>query len=142
LILSLGERTHPVPDLMGSTLQVARLTAAQYNYEIGHISRIVMSDADKDLVIRQDPLPGSTETASPKIHLLIGEGGGGRYIMPDLTGKNLNEVEPFLTDQGFEVESIIYRFYSNVVKGTVVNHFPQPGYVVKKDDRISLEVAR
>lgn len=142
VIVSLGARTHAVPDFVGSTAQVARLTAAQYNYEIGHISRIPWEGIEKDIVIQQDPPAGSTETTSPKVNLLVSDGEAGDFVMPDLTGRNLNEVEPFLTDQGFEVGSIVYRFYANVVKGTVVNHFPRPGYLVTVEDTINLEVAR
>ncbi|MFQ5927479.1 MAG: PASTA domain-containing protein, partial [Terriglobia bacterium] len=43
VILSLGEKRNPVPDLRGSTLRVARLMASQSGFELGHITEISIS---------------------------------------------------------------------------------------------------
>lgn len=142
VILSLGSRTHPVPDLTGSTVQVARLEVAQYNYEIGHVTRIASEGFDKDVVLSQDPEPGSSDVSNSKINLLVSSGDPGRFLMPDLTDRNLNVVEPLLREAGFQVDSITYRFYANARKGTVVKHFPEPGSLLVAKASVHLEVAR
>lgn len=142
VVVSLGRRTHAVPDLLGSTVRVAQLTAAQYSYGIGHITRISYPGVDEDVVIQQDPEAGSTSATDSRISLLVSEGPPGRFSMPDLRGRNLNEVEPFLNTRGFEVESITYRFYRGVVKGTVVKQYPEPGNLLLEGDPVNLEVAR
>ena len=142
VMMSLGKRAHPVPDLIGSTLRVAQLASAQDNYEIGRVSEINWLGVDEGIVIQQYPAPGSTAVASPQINLLISQGKGRRHIMPDFKGKNLNEVQPFLQEQGFELSNIEYRFYRNAIKGSVVKQFPGAGYLLIDGDTVNLEVAR
>ncbi|RPJ63945.1 MAG: PASTA domain-containing protein [Acidobacteria bacterium] len=36
----------------------------------------------------------------------------------------------------------VYREYQNADKGVVVKQYPEPGYMVTREDPISLEVAR
>ncbi len=140
--MSLGPRTNPVPKLVGLTLRVAQLTAAQYNYEVGRVSEIPREGTTKDEVVQQFPPAGSANALSPKINLLVAKGVPERYIMPDVTGQNLNEVQPYLEARGFKLPSVQYRFYSNVRKGTVVKQFPERGYLLAGGDTINLEVAR
>lgn len=142
VVLSLGPRTNPVPKLVGATLRVARLTAAQYNYQIGHVSEMTFKGAREGVVVQQFPPPDSDRAVSRNINLLVSKGAPGRFIMPEVIGKNLNEVKPFFESRGFTLPSIEYRFYRNVVKGTVVKQFPEPGYLLTEGDTVNLEVAR
>lgn len=142
VMLSLGERTSPVPDFSNSMQRVAQLTAAQYNYEIGHVSRISMPDTEEGTVLSQYPPPHSEKATSPKVSLLVSAGDGRRFLMPDFIGKNLNLVRSILEKKEFEVGQIEYRFYRNVRKGTVVRQFPRPGHVIREGEEVNLEVAR
>ena len=142
VILSLGERNHPVPNLVGTTVRVAQLTAAQYNYEVGFVSELPDDDLEEGRVLQQFPEAGATDALSPKINLLVSAGKPGRYVMPQLVGRNMNEVTQFLEEKGFEVGRINYRFYSNVRKGTVVKQFPEVGHLLKDGEIVNLEVAR
>ncbi len=142
VIVSLGERTSPVPDLVGFMQRVAQLTAAQYNYEIGHVSRISLPETEEGTVLSQYPAPNSEKATSPKISILVSGGTGRRFLMPDFVGQNLNRVRTILEDQKFEVGQIEYRFYRNVRKGTVVRQFPRPGHQIREKDKVNLEVAR
>ena len=142
VIVSLGERTSPVPDLVGSMQRGAQLTAAQYNYEVGHVSRISLPETEEGTVLSQYPLPDSDKATSPKISILVSGGSGRRFLMPDFVGQNLNRVRTVLEEQHFEVGQIEYRFYRNVRKGTVVRQFPRPGHPIREKDRVNLEVAR
>jgi len=142
VIVSLGERTSPVPDLIGSMQRVAQLTAAQYNYEIGHVSRVSLPGTEVGTVLSQYPVPNSEKAASPKISILVSGGSGRRFLMPDFVGQNLNRVRTIIEEQNFEVGQIEYRFYRNVRKGTVVRQFPRPGHQIREKDKVNLEVAR
>ncbi|MFQ5738807.1 MAG: PASTA domain-containing protein [Acidobacteriota bacterium] len=142
VMVSLGKRTNPVPNLIGSTLRVAQLTAAQYGYEIRYVSEMASEDIEEGRVFQQLPPPESSDVLSPEIDLLISRGSRDRYIMPDLTGQSLNQVQPFLEKAGLDLDRISYRFYGNVKKGTVVRQFPQSGYLLEANGSINLEVAR
>ncbi len=141
VVTSLGKRERPVPDLVGSELRVARLKARQENYEIGRVSEIVVEGTPDDKVLRQSPAPGSN-AETRRIDVLVSRGNPGRYSMPDLTGKNINEVRPYLERLGFKLAGVEYRFYSNVGKGTVVRQFPEPRDLLRSNDSVNLEVAR
>lgn len=142
VLLSLGPRENPIPDLRGATLRVARLMATQAGYEVGDISEVEMGSGDEDKVIQQFPLPNSTETGSPRIDLLVSTGTHTRYIMPRVVGEDLNRVLPYFENRGFKVSSIRYRSFSDASRGAVVKQFPEPGYPLTADDSILLEVAR
>lgn len=142
VILSLGKRQSPVPDLKGTTLRAAQLMAVQSGYEIGNISKVSLAEASHGQVVRQFPVPNSKEIVSPKIDLLISSGETHTFIMPDMIGQDLNRVVAFFQKNGFKVGKIDYRTYANVPKGTVVKQFPEPGYMLASRDSINLEVAR
>lgn len=141
VILSLGPRRNPVPDLKGSTLRAAQSMILQSGYEVGHITEVTLG-REKDEVIQQFPPPDAQEIMSPKIDVLVGREAPKKYIMPDLLGEHLNRAISFFDSQGFKVQRIQYRAYPGVPKGAVVKQFPEPGYVLSQTDSINLEVAR
>ena len=140
-ILSKGTRTHPVPDLIGSTAGVARMTSEQNNYLVGRISTIKVPRVAKDTVLAQSPPPGSTLAVTPRIDVLMVSGEAPGYVMPDFVGMNLNRVKPFLEKHQLELEEVHYRFHQTRTKGTVIGQFPRPGHMLKADEGITLEVA-
>ncbi len=141
-ILSKGTRTHPVPDLIGSTAGVAKMTSEQNNYVVGRISTIRVPRVAKDTVLAQSPPPGSTLAVTPRIDVLMVSGEAPGYVMPDFVGMNLNRVKPFLEKHELELEKVHYRFHQSMSKGTVIGQFPRPGHMLKSDEGITLEVAR
>ena len=141
-ILSKGTRTHPVPDLIGSTAGVAKMTSEQSNYVVGRISTITVPRVAKDTVLAQSPPPGSTSAVTPRIDVLMVSGEASRYIMPDFVGLSLNRVKPFLEKHELKLEEVHYRFHQSLTKGTVIGQFPRPGHMLKADEGITLEVAR
>lgn len=142
VILSLGEKRNPVPDLRGSTLRVARLMASQSGFELGHITEISISGVPKEEIVQQFPPPDSKEILSPKIDVLVSRGSSARYVMPDVTGQGLNKVLLLFERNGFKLGKIQYRYYPNVSRGTVVKQFPEPGYSLTDENSINLEIAR
>ena len=141
-ILSKGTRTHPVPDLVGSTAGVAKMTSEQNNYVVGRISTITVPRVAKDTVLAQSPPPGSTLAVTPRIDVLMVSGEAPGYIMPDFVGMNLNRVKPFLEKHELELEEVHYRFHQSRLKGTVIGQFPRSGHMLKADEGITLEIAR
>ena len=141
-VLSKGTRTHPVPDLIGSTAGVAKMTSQQNNYVVGRISTIRVPGVVKDTVLAQSPPPGSTLATTPRIDVLMVSGDAAAYVMPDFVGMHLNRVKPFLEKHALLLEEVHYRFHQSMTKGTVVGQFPRPGHMLKADEGITLEVAR
>lgn len=141
-VLSKGTRTHPVPDLIGSTAGVAKMTSEQSNYVIGRISTIRVPGMAKDTVLAQSPPAGSTSAVTPRIDVLIVSGEESKYIMPDFVGMNLNRVKPFLEAHKLKLKKVHYRLHQGLVKGTVIGQVPRSGHMLMSEDEIALEVAR
>ena len=142
VIVSLGEKTKPVPDLRGASLRVARLMASQAGFEFGYISEISIDGTPKDHIVQQFPPPNSKDFLSPKIDILVSRGDFARYVMPDVTGQSLNKVLLFFDNNGFTLGKIQYVYDPNVSKGLVLKQFPEPGYMLTEEDSINLEVSR
>jgi beta-lactam-binding protein with PASTA domain len=136
----MGRRVNPVPNLRGSSIRAARIIAEQNGYELGKITEIPSADEDEK-VIAQYPIPEASGNFSDQIDVVLTRHRPKTYIMPDITGQNLNRAILFFEEKGFEV-TIHYRRHRNVRRGNVVRQFPEPGYMLKEDQNIILEVAR
>jgi len=142
IILSLGTKTHPVPDLRGSPLRVARLMVSDAGFELGNISEIAMSEIPKGQIVQQFPPPDSKDLLSPEIDVLVSGGFLERYVMPDVTGQSLNSVVLYFEKNAFKLGDIRYGDYPDAARGAVVKQFPEPGYLLTEQETINLEVAR
>jgi len=142
VVVSLGPRRVPIPDLRGASVRSARLMVTQAGYELGNVSVMTADSADREEVVTQYPSPTSKETGSPKIDILVTTPPKHLYVMPDVTGQNITGVLAFFEKHGLKVKPPEYRSYQNVEKGAVVKQYPEPGYPLSDRDAISLEVAR
>ena len=142
IILSLGTKTHPVPDLRGSPLRVAQLMVSDAGFELGNISEISMGEIPKGQIVQQFPPPDSKDLLSPEIDVLVSGGFLERYVMPDVTGQSLNTVLLYFEKNNFKLRNIQYGDYPDAARGAVVKQFPEPGYILTEQGTINLEVAR
>jgi serine/threonine-protein kinase len=142
VIVSNGRRPNPVPDLIGHSARAARLLARQNGYELGRVSEMLYGTEENERIIAQYPEPHSEENVSDRIDILVQKKSVAAYIMPDVIGDNLNRVMMFFEDNGFEIARVQYKKHQGIVKGTVVRQFPEPGYLLREDESIHLEVAR
>ena len=142
IILSLGKKTHPVPDLRGSPLRVARLMASDAGFELGNISEISMTEIPKGQIVQQFPPPDSKDLLSPEIDVLVSRGFLERYVMPDVSGQSLNSVLLYFEKNDFKLGNVRYGDYPDAARGAVVKQFPEPGYILTEQETINLEVAR
>ena len=142
VIMSLGERRNPVPDLRSSPLRVARLISSGSGFELGHIGQISIAGVPKDEVIEQFPPPDSEEIFSPRIDVLVSTGNTAQYVMPKVIGERLNRVIALFDRNRVKLGNIQYRSNPDVPRGTVVKQFPEPGYRLTEEHSINLEVSR
>ncbi|RPJ61731.1 MAG: PASTA domain-containing protein [Acidobacteria bacterium] len=142
VIVSLGARRNPIPELLGSSMRSAQLMVLQSGYELGNVSTITLDNVGQEGVIQQYPTPQSREVLSQKIDVLVNTRHLSRFVMPDIMGQNIAVVTAFLESNNMRVSPPVYREYQNADKGVVVKQYPEPGYMVTREDPISLEVAR
>jgi len=142
VVVSMGRRSNPVPDLMGRSARAARLLAQQNGYELGKVSAMFGGNEEGERIIAQYPEPHSEENVSERIDVLVQKKSVATYIMPDVIGDNLNRVMMFFQENDFEIARVQYKKHQGIGKGTVVRQFPEPGYLLREDESIHLEVAR
>jgi serine/threonine-protein kinase len=140
VIVSLGRRTRPVPELRGNSLRAARLLLEQQGYQIGRVSDFPV-EGGKDQVVAQWPRPDGQAPGSDRVDVLVETELKEKFVMPDLTGENLNRALMILDRLGFEGK-VYYQDSPGVRRGSIARQFPEPGYPVIAGQTVNLEVAR
>ena len=144
LTLSSGLAHVYVPDTTGDIFTRAQIALQQQDVEIDYIARVYSREYPEDRVIAQQPdisevEPGSTIPA----RLLVSLGPPPTvYVMPELIGRPLDQVRPFLESHGFRLAPVRERSDPGVPRGTVINQQPSPGFQVTTGDVITLVVSQ
>lgn len=150
VVVSLGARQHPVPDLVGGTLRVARAKLLQSEYRLGAVSEILLPGLGQDdqdpaqidaVVLQQNPSAGIQESGDAQVDLLVARRTPSGYLMPDLVGSKLGQVYALFDRQGFRLGTIRYRQGSGKPLGTVLRQFPEAGSKIEEKDEVHVEVA-
>ena len=138
--LSAAGRVLVVPALVGETERAAQLKLEQSGFGTPVVSELRSSDYPADVVVAQDPLPG---TQGERIWLLVNRGQPTlSYLMPDLIGVNGDRATDLLRAAGFRVAVVDQNPYPGVPAGVVLRQSPRSGFQVSPGQPISLEVSR
>jgi beta-lactam-binding protein with PASTA domain len=107
VVLSLGARRETVPQIEDRSVRAAKVELLQTGMQVGEISSVYLSDTPDDLVLQQDPPPGTTDAATPHENFLISLGPRpAAYVMPDLVGLPLNQAIAKLNGAGLKIAKI------------------------------------
>jgi serine/threonine-protein kinase len=139
--ISLGPEKIIVPDITGQTTRVATMTLEQHKLFPGKIVYVSAEGAESDQVLSQFPLAGTEVTEIRTVILLANTStytNPNSFVMPDLIGKPVTEVESFFKRAGLRIGSTQPIDYSGVVPGTIVKQSPPAGYKVSTNTPISL----
>lgn len=138
--LSLGPEKIIVPDLIGQTTRVARMTLEQNNLQTGKII-YVSAEAGPDQIVAQFPLAGTQVTTVRLVDVVANNSlssAADVYVMPDVIGRSVTEVNQFFREAGLRVGSSQGVDYPGIEAGTIVKQSPPAGYKVNADSLISL----
>ena len=105
VIVSLGAQGTSVPLLEGVTARQAQLLLEGSGLRAGRIAKVFTEESSKDLVVASDP-PGETLVEQGTVvNLLVSLGPRPQsYLLPDLVGKDVQDVARGLREEGFLVE--------------------------------------
>jgi serine/threonine-protein kinase len=143
VLVSLGDRRFPVPNLVGTSLRAAQLTLAQRHLALGNTLYAHTPEGEPSTVVYQSPSPGTQEGSDPAVHILISLGSPEQfYIMPDLIGRPAELVASRARTEGFRIGRFNYRRYPGVEPGVVIQQKPQAGYRISRSDTILLDVSQ
>ena len=142
VVLSLGPRQLRVPDLTGLSPRAAALRLSEDSLELGAVSSVRDAGARVG-ILAQNPEPDSAAAKSSAVEVLTNRGlGENRYVMPDLIGRDAEQVKARLEASGFRVGSARYESYEGVPADTILKQFPPAGYPLSSREVVSLTVAR
>ena len=140
--LSLGPQRLAVPSLEGESLRTARLTLEQAQIPVGRVVE-VDAPAEEGTVLVQRPPAGETDSIGEGVSLLASRGAAGRdYVMPDLIGRQAEDVLQALQIAGLKVAEVKYRSYPGVAPGIVLRQVPAAGHRVSPRSTVSLDVSK
>jgi serine/threonine-protein kinase len=141
VVISLGARRISIPLLEGRSLRAARVELLRGNLQAGEISTAYLPDADPEMVMMQNPQPGTT-AASPHVNLLVSQGARDpAFIMPALLGQTPSDAQRALALAGLRGVKLVFAPDPQGSHGTILSQSPAPGARVTKSSPIELQIS-
>lgn len=141
VVLSLGQKTVKIPALEGQTMRVARISLLQAGLQLGELTEIYLPGVHPDVVLKQDPLEGTT-ASSPHVDLLVSSTDRQPfYVMPSVVGLEQQEASQTLAAAGLKIAKLNHIGQAGSPKGTIVGQNPPGGERVPADTTVELGVA-
>jgi hypothetical protein len=142
VLVSLGPPRVAVPNLMGSSLRAAQITAIQRGLNVGDVASVPWPGTEAEQVVAQDPAPSAANVLSPVVNLLVSRSAPPpAYLCPNFVGQPLAGVRRELEKAGFKVGQITPVASDSAPKGTIITQIPPPGAKIGPESIFSFEVA-
>ena len=142
VLLSLGERQFPVPDVEGNRLRSAQMLLGQSGLSVGNTLYSHTGTGAASTIVYQSPPAGDMSGMAPEVNVLVSMGPiDDYYIMPDLTGEPASAATARIRNEGFRLGDITYTAQAGMAGGRVMGQNPQAGHKISKTDIIRLEVS-
>jgi serine/threonine-protein kinase len=142
VVLSMGPQKVTIPALANKSLRAARIEILRDGLQIGEVSGFRQPGTPDDVVLQQDPLPGSTAASSPQVNLLVALGSQSTaYTMPDLAGLPLLEAQNRLLAGGLKTGKVTLLPLTGQPHGMVTSQLPVRGSRVESGASVELQVA-
>jgi serine/threonine-protein kinase len=139
VIVSKGPQEVVVPRLEMEPLRRAEVIIRQNGLTVGDIAKVHSMTVEKDLIITQNPLPGSITDRGERVDLLVSLGPEDLwYKTPNLLGKKLEEGSTILEKIGIEITITTAK---GEEPGLILGQKPKSGYPIRKGDRLELIVS-
>ncbi|MCH4008039.1 Stk1 family PASTA domain-containing Ser/Thr kinase [Companilactobacillus sp.] len=136
-----GNQETTVPDLSNLTLKQAKVMLRGSNLQVGNISKENDDDVEAGHVIRSIPNKGLKLKNNADVNLVVSLGAT-YYKMPNLVGKQYEDVSDNLDKRGFKVK-LKYIANNNYTSGTILKQSIQSGeQVVAKKKTLTLTLAK
>jgi beta-lactam-binding protein with PASTA domain len=142
VIVSLGPQSATIPPLNDLSLRAARIELLRSGLQAGEVSSAYLPGADSNIVLQQDPTPGTSNVTSPHVDMLVSLGPRPpAYVMPELIGQSLNEAESKLTGIGLKSPKLTLTPLPGGLHGTVVGQTPSRGARMDATTAVELQIA-
>lgn len=133
-----AERPVPLQEFVGMTEKNA-IEAAQKITSMPTITYENSSEAEKGVVIRQDPEAGTDFKKEDPLTLVISKGTGSD-VMPDVTDMDIMQARKILLENGIELNQIVEDTKGDMPVGYVIEQHPAAGESVMQSGSVWLTV--
>ncbi|MCP3978926.1 MAG: PASTA domain-containing protein [bacterium] len=142
LVMSLGGRIIPVPDMVGQASRALEIELRQQGLAPGEEAHAPSRAIPAGRVVAQVPPPGTPTVPNTRVHRLVSTGPADvAWVMPDLTGINRKVAESWVESSGFRRGTVRRVRMSRQPAGTVVGQLPLAGYPIRAKDVVELTIA-
>lgn len=136
-----GNQETTVPDLGNLTLKQARVMLRGADLQVGNITKENDDNVDAGHVIRSVPNKGLKMKNNADVNLFVSLGAT-YYKMPNLVGKEYDDISDNLSKRGFKVK-LKYMANNNYTAGTILQQSVSPGKkVIAKKQTLTLTLAK
>jgi beta-lactam-binding protein with PASTA domain len=143
LVISGGEQLYDVPNLVGRTLREAKFMLDQRNLEVQEVEYKPSSQYPSGIVLSQIESAGSKVKKGTVIGVVVSTGmDAGDIKVPDLTGKNIEEVKKLLEANKLSLGKINYQPSTNVPLNSVIDQYPKANTMAKENQKVDLFINR
>jgi beta-lactam-binding protein with PASTA domain len=104
---SLGPLRVVIPDLIGGSERAADINIRRRGLELGNTAIATVPYAPADQIVGQSPSANAANVSAPKVSVLLAAPEDRpSFVMPDLTGRNENDVVNLIVAAGMRVGNI------------------------------------
>jgi beta-lactam-binding protein with PASTA domain len=143
VILSLGEKKLPVPELGGETIRVGQILLLKRGFTLAMLSTIHSPSHEKDLIIAQNPPPEAQFAKSLLMSILVSGGSKSKdLLVPELLGMDFETASKKIAEAGLKMGDVTYQSLPGISKGTILRQSPPVGSKLLEGVTISMEINR
>ncbi|PYV30125.1 MAG: hypothetical protein DMG22_21275 [Acidobacteria bacterium] len=143
VLVSLGPKNVAVPEVVGSSLRAAEISAVQRGLTVGDVAQIHSARGAAGEIIAQDPPAASGAVRAPAINLLVSLGSAApAYYCPSFTGRPLAEARAVIEKAGLKIGQIVPVTNKGGIPGTVLSQSPPPGSKIDSGTVFDFHVAQ
>lgn len=143
LTLSGGEVLVQVPRLRGLSTRDSKFTLERAGLQLGAMEYSTSDSYPQNTVISQSVPPGNKVSRGTAIGVTISRGKVSLdVVVPELTGRTLNEAEKLLLQRGLKVGNLSFQPSFDILPNTVVDQYPRAGESVAEGQPVDLFVVK
>lgn len=143
VVVSLGGKVLEIPELVGRPARQAEIEARREGILPGDEAHAYSSSAPAGIVLAQVPPADTATVPGARIHRLVSDGPEPRpWVMPDLTGKTLGDVQEWIDRFGLRRGPVRRIPAPGATSETVVGQAPLAGYPISARGIVEITLAQ
>lgn len=128
VLVSLGPPRVVVPDLAGSSVRAAQISATQLGLTVGDVVGVHWPAVAADQVVAQDPPASTPQMRRPAVSLLVSLGEPDpAYVCPRFVGMALTQAQSLIEGSGFSLGAVTPVPGAGSPSGVILEQSPAAG---------------